>query len=167
MECLETTPRSVVLQYKTLQEASPRNQESRPYVFRNFKPRKVKDEHCNCTRQTPHIYVRCIRGSRIPPIWAKNEPSSPVGRWSRSPPVLLRTIKRTTNISQNGTKGFTQQIAKRTPWDKIYLWKSSSKIKLKLYVRPILVFQPIRTARIQQRQLWSTSSTVQYRRTLH
>ena len=60
----------------TLQEASPRDDSRKSFVFRNLKLYEIKYEHCDViVRTKPHIYV-CIRGSRTPTC------TSAIGRWS-------------------------------------------------------------------------------------
>ena len=76
------------------------------YVFRNYKLHEVKNQHCNCTLRATYL---CIRGSRILTI-----------RMSKHTQCVdvLPIGEQTTNIVQNWTKIFREQIEKRR-WDKI------------------------------------------------
>ena len=98
MMCSERTPRYC----STTKPCRKFRQEIKKVLFRNFELQEVKDEHCNCKSHTS-MYPR-ITYPHEP-----NEPSSSEVRWSRPQPISC-TIRRTINISQNGTKGFRQKM---------------------------------------------------------
>ena len=97
-ECLEMKPRYY---YKTLQEDSPRNQES---LFRNFQLHEVKDEHGNCKSRT----------SMHPRITHPHGQMSQHPQWEDGAGLSLFTFRRTTKYLK-----IEQQVSHRDTRDKI------------------------------------------------
>ena len=88
LERLETKPRyRSSPTYKTFPDVSLAKKPGNS-PFRNFQLHAVQDEYVLQLYESSHTSKHVIRGSRIPThYYEPNEPTSPVGRWSRPVPV--------------------------------------------------------------------------------
>ena len=87
--------------------AHHRYRHRRHVLFRNFKLHEVENEYFNCTSHTS-MHPRITH-----PHYEPNEPTSPVGRWSRPQPVLVALDEQQTFLKLN--KSLTWKIVNWTP----------------------------------------------------